>query len=296
MSVEVHKAVEPGNLSTKGKKRFLALQHALFNGFRSEAILQPKHDGVYGQFIFDDREGWQAFSRTGQLLLSISDDIKDAFWSKAIQSRRYNGELWLPGTQHSVINGRARKQSAQHLEVVLFDSFDGTPETYVERQQYLFNSKLVYPVADLAVPELYVLDDLYDLARSYKNRTSAFDGIMLKDPNGLYYPGAGKDGETIKIKPRAEGDFRVVGTTAGEGNRAGGIGALVVDLGRGITTDVGSGLTLAQVMDPESPVGRIATIEYLSLTKDGRLREPSFKAYRFDKAEADVLGEDIGDD
>jgi ATP-dependent DNA ligase len=34
---------------------------------------------------------------------------------------------------------------------------------------------------------------------------------------------------------------------------------------------------------------KIVEVEYLSITKDGRLREPVYKSVRFDKAEPDVL-------
>lgn len=292
----VHKAVEPGNLSVKGKKRYAQLLVAL-TGPTSDAIIQPKFDGVYAQFIFIAGAGWRAFSRTGQPLVSAGWPILDEFHAYAETRRRYNGELWLPGTAHSTINGLARKQSEQHLEVRLFDSFDpeGADEPYLSRLDYLFDGKLVRPVGSHYVAAIQGADDLYEAARALRDRgASAYDGLILRDANGLYVPGAGKDGETIKIKPRAEGDFRVVGTTRGIGNRAGGIGALVVDLG-GRTSEVGTGLTDADVHEGESPIGRIARVEYLSLTKDGKLREPSFKGYRFDKDVADVLPEDTSD-
>ena len=87
MSVLVHKAVEPDDLSVAGKKRFAELVLALVNG-SDGAWVQPKFDGVYAQFIFSDGEGWQAFSRTGQHLKSVSDAILDVFYAKALPERR----------------------------------------------------------------------------------------------------------------------------------------------------------------------------------------------------------------
>lgn len=297
MTVLVHKAVEPDKLSKKGKKRYVELVADLITS-GGEAALYPKYDGVYAQFIHDDREGWRAFSRTGQRLLSVSEPILDQFYGRGLSHRRYMGELWLPRTAHQKINGAARKQSPQHLELYLFDSADDRApyETYAQREDYLFEGGGVVKRVRQHHVAVNVVDDLFDAAAALKNRgASAYDGLILRDKLGLFVPGAGKDGETIKIKPRAEGDFRVVGTTRGVGNRAGGIGALVVDLG-GRTTEVGTGLTQAEVFEKDSPVGRIATVEYLGLTSGGLLREPSFKGYRFDKTEADVLGEDSGDD
>lgn len=303
MSVLVHKAVEPDKLSVKGKQRHKALIADLIAGRHSDAWVQPKYDGVYAQFVYDERDGWIALSRTGQHLLSVGERILDTFYTKALPERRYMGELWLPGTQHQTINGRARKQSPQHLELMLFDSVGpDQQQSYEERYEALFDGPVISIVPNLK-PEIYVEDDLYDLAAEYKHRTSAYDGLILRDPWTGFTPGAGKDGEVIKIKPRAEGDFRVIGVTKGVGNRSGGIGALVVDLGHGKHSEVGSGLTNRDVFEAEgltseatSIIGRIATVEYLGLTKDGKLREPSFKGYRFDKDTADILGEEIQED
>lgn len=296
MSVLVHKAVEPDKLSVKGKKRHATLIEDLISGRHSDAWVQPKYDGVYAQFVYEERDGWVAYSRTGQVLLSVGERILDTFYTKALQERRYMGELWLPGMQHQTINGRARKQSPQHLELMLFDSVgEDHTQSYEERYETLFDGPLISIVPNLR-PVINVEDDLYDLASEYKRRTSAYDGLILRDPWTGFTPGAGKDGEVIKIKPRAEGDFRVTGVTKGIGNRSGGIGALVVDLGRGKHSEVGTGLTQRDVFEEASPVGRIATVEYLGVTKDGKLREPSFKGYRFDKDTADVIGEEIQED
>lgn len=287
--VLVHKAVEPDNLSVAGKKRLKALTE----GPNYTAILQPKLDGVYAQFAWNPASNrWVAYSRTGQELKSVPPGVFRAFETVALVNRRYIGELWVPHTAHSEINGRARSHTEQDLELHLFDSVypEALDEPYSSRQQYLFAKGPVRIISTLS--PLPSLDLMYDLARDYTLRTSAYDGLILRDPDGTFKPGAGKDGETIKIKPRSSGDFRVVGTTAGKGNRAGGIGALIVDLGGGVTCEVGTGLTAEQAREePGAVIGRIAEVEYLSLTREGKLREPSFKAYRFDKDTADFLHE-----
>lgn len=301
MSVLVHKAVEPGNLSKAGKARYAELLRSVEAG-DARAGVYAKYDGVYAQFIHTDGPGWQAFSRTGEPLLSVSQELLDSFFIHALVDRRYMGELWVPGEQHSVINGRARKQSPQHLELKLFDSVhlrDGQQgtEDFGSRTEFLFDHRLISRAQRIVVPEGTTEDGLYDLARDLKNRgASAYDGLILRDMDGYFIPGAGKDGETIKIKPRASGDFRVVGTTRGVGARAGGIGALIVDLGGGVHTEVGTGLTKVQwEEDPAEVLNRIAEVEYLGVTPAGKLREPSFKAYRFDKKVADVLHGGVSD-
>lgn len=288
----VHKAVEPHKLSKAGKARMARLL-----ADTEMAIIQPKYDGVYAQFIWVDGKGWQAFSRTGEPLPSVGGELLDRFHARADARRRYMGELWVPGESHQTINGRARKQSEQALDLMLFDSVIRTTEgpsaePYLSRQASLFDSGRVKAVRNLP-PAHYSLDKLYSLAKELKGKANAYDGLILRDPQGLFVPGRGTDGETIKIKPRASGDFRVVGTTPGVGNRAGGIGALVVDLG-GVTCEVGTGLSAADVAGPD-PTGWIAEVEYLGVTPGGKLREPSFKGFRFDKDKADVLADLTGD-
>jgi hypothetical protein len=283
MSVLVHKAVEPDNLTRKGKANLDAILS------RGEYLVQPKLDGVYCQIV----DG-AAYSRTGEPLLSVPKTILDQFEGR---SGRFIGELWLPETPHSVINGLARKQTPQPLELHLFDtvSTDGGVLYWFRHEalQAASWASGVSVVRNLPMPTLSLVGDavmpyLYELAGKLKAKTSAYDGLILRDKYGAFVPGSGKDGGIIKIKPRQSGDFRVVGCTDGLGNRAGGIGAYVVDLGGGVTCEVGSGLTNAEVRG-DCLKDKIIEVEYLSITKDGRLREPAFKSVRWDKQDADVL-------
>jgi ATP-dependent DNA ligase len=289
VSVLVHKAVESDNLTVKGKKRLEAM---LMSG---EYVVQPKLDGVYCQIV-----GARAFSRTGEPLPSVRPEILAQF-SGADSSWRFIGELWCPFKPHSDINGMARKKSVQPaLELHLFDAVeDGQDETYAERHAGLLcgewrtGVEVVrnLPCSGQPGAMLETMEYLYDLAAKIKAKPSAYDGLVLKDSEGLFVPGSGKDGGAIKIKPRASGDFLCVGTAPGIGNREGGMGAAVVDLGGGVRCEVGSGFTLGEVHDKGAAyfVGKILEIEYLAITKDGRLREPVYKSVRFDKTEADVL-------
>lgn len=291
MSVLVHKAVEPDKLSVKGKKRLVQM---LADG---EYIVQPKLDGVYCQIVYRDDEdegvrGWAAYSRTGESLLSVGPEILGQF-SGASSQVRFVGELWRPFTDHSTINGMARKHSAQPLELHLFDAFSTAASKYSTRYRALESyvwKRGIEIVKNINVPDAD-LDYLYDLAASLKTKPSAYDGLVLKDAEGLFVPGNGKDGGSIKIKPRLSGDFRVKGVTKGIGNREGGIGALVLDLGGGVDSEVGTGLNMADVHDRGAAyfIDKIVEVEYLAVTKDGRLREPVYKSVRWDKTEADVL-------
>jgi ATP-dependent DNA ligase len=66
----------------------------------------------------------------------------------------------------------------------------------------------------------------------------------------------------------------------------------VVDLGGGVVCEVGTGLNDQDRKDPDW-VGRIVEVEYLAVTKDGKLREPSFQRIRWDKKVPDVIGGNV---
>lgn len=286
-AVLVHKAVEPGALTRKGKKR---LEEMLLSG---EYILQPKLDGVYCQIVTAGG-GAIPYSRTGELLYSVPEHVLEQFVGLP-DGWRFIGELWKPRTPHATINGMARKQSQQAgLELHLFDSVDDAmPDSVYENRYARLTMQEwkhgVEVVENLIVPDTD-MEELYALAARIKSKESAYDGLVLKDSKGLFVPGAGKDGGAIKIKPRASGDFRIVGVTAGKGMREGGIGAFVLDLGCGVTCEVGTGLTQAMVFaDPKRYIGQIAEVEFLSLTRDRLLREPALKSIRFDKVHSDTV-------
>ena len=301
MSVLVHKAVEPKNLSKAGKQRFAALMG------NPNALVQPKYDGVYCQLVNEGARhmpSYVAYSRTGEPLPSVSQRIL-AFFDTYGVADRYIGELWVPLTSHADINGAARRQYEQeHLLFLLFDAELSKTTPYDHRLHHIETLLASRQPHKWGVQEVGTWrrgsdtwDDLTALAKEWtQSTTGAYDGLMLKDPAGLFVPGPGKDGEVIKVKPRASGDFRVVGVVEGKGKAAGMAGALVLDLGGGVTCEVGTGLDDDTRKDYWSWRGsaasapkRIAEIEYLSITKDGKLREPSFKSTRWDKTVADVL-------
>lgn len=313
MTVLVHKAVEPANLSKAGKAR---LQRLLKEG---GYWLMPKYDGVYVQFVLENGQ-YVPYTRTGERVLSVDADILQAVVGSGPIALAYPapsriiGELWGYGLTHAEINGRARRKTPQAQKLVVHDAvWDDHQTPYRGRFAYV---EAAFPDGDLIRPatrwdggawgNMDAMDSLLWEARKWSGvTTSAYDGLILRDPEGMFVPGAGKDGEIIKIKPRQSGDFRVLGVVEGKGKASGMAGALILDLGGGVTCEVGTGLSDDQrkdywdwwvgpsfgvsVVDSKPYPGRIAEIEYLSITKDGKLREPSFKSTRWDKTTADVL-------
>jgi bifunctional non-homologous end joining protein LigD len=145
------------------------------------------------------------------------------------------------------------------------------------------------------------------------------EGIVAKQLSSKYQPGA-RTRAWLKIKTVFDADAVVVGWTEGGGARSGSIGSLVLAMYEGdalrYVGNVGTGFNqktmaeaveaLATLPSTESPFPTsiyrdrpelrrahwvapelVATVEYRQVTSAGRLRVPSFKGFRDDKAPQD---------
>lgn len=313
MSMLVHKAVEPDNLTKRGQANLTALLGPRIN----DALLLPKLDGVYAQFKYG-ADGWRAWSRTGEPMLSLETPERLEWLAyRADAHKVYVGEAWTPRTTHAAINGMARRQSPQAgLEWWLHDvfsehhiAFQGRDDRpFLER----FDAALQIEHMDSGtkvVPTMFIRDVAYlmgdatmDNLLAYTKSVQAhalslgnvYDGLILRDNGEAFVPGAGKDGGIYKLKPRKSLDLRITNeTVVQQPTKLGGF--LTVEY-RGKLTDVGSGLTqdmlqriaLRQRKGEQEYVGRIAEVEFLEFTKAGKLREPVLKAIRYDKEQPDV--------
>jgi bifunctional non-homologous end joining protein LigD len=203
---------------------------------------------------------------------------------------------------------------------LVFDllQLDGEPiidRPYVERRGLLEELGLSGPA--WAVPPAFDGDGqaALDVARDRR-----LEGVVAKRLASTYVPGArSRDWRKIKFVERES--FVVGGWLPGEGNRSGELGALLVgqhdDEGAlRFAGGVGTGFTgatlrmlgerLAALARADSPfVGTqpakrtarfvepelVVDVEYREVTRDGILRQPSYKGLRPDLAPADVVGQ-----
>lgn len=310
MSMRVHKAVEPANLTKRGAKAL----RSLLEDRPHDGIILPKYDGVYAQFKFDPvQETWQAWSRTGERMLSLeTTDRLEALIVGGSRQIVYIGEAWAPGKTHAEINGAARRQSPQdELYFYMHDTYNGSlveelgidTIPFVDRLRRA--SYIVYPNAKNVVakelgrtnPEV-TFDTLLSYAgvtqESWAIYGNVLDGLILRDALAPFVPGSGTNGGNYKIKPRKSLDLLVVGEH--EEMRDTKLGGYIVVEYKGVRTDVGSGLTQAdltlihdaQARGSHHFVNRVAEVEFLDITKAGKLREPVLKAIRWDKNTYDV--------
>ncbi len=153
------------------------------------------------------------------------------------------------------------------------------------------------------------------------SKKTGLEGVMAKRVDSIYEPGK-RSRAWLKVKNHRGQEFVIGGWSTGEGRRAGTIGALLVgyydDEGKFVYAGhVGTGFTdklldeLRKEMKPlqlpdspfDTPVPRlknatfvepklVGEVQFSEWTRDGTLRQPSFKGLREDKDPRKVVREE----
>jgi bifunctional non-homologous end joining protein LigD len=149
------------------------------------------------------------------------------------------------------------------------------------------------------------------------------EGVIAKKAESRYQPGR-RTREWLKVKTHGRQEFVIAGYTKGQGRRAGRLGSLVLAVNRGgelhYAGNCGTGFTedeIEKLMRKLRPLERatppfavvpkmpkvkkgdvvwvapklVCEVEFAEWTHDGRLRAPSYKGLREDKAPAEVRRE-----
>lgn len=219
----------------------------------------------------------------------------------------------------------ARRSASVPVSYVVFDllhldGIDVMPLPYVERRRLL--TGLVEPGPGWQVPAHSVGsgEALYEAAVERR-----LEGLMAKRLDSRYEPGR-RSAAWRKVKIRLCQEFVIGGWTAGEGNREGRFGALLLGCHEHDDPDgpltyaghVGTGFSvpemtrLQRALDTRRqsdspfrpplprPVARsahwvrpdlVAQVEFSEWTPEGRLRHPAYQGLRDDKSPAEVVRE-----
>jgi bifunctional non-homologous end joining protein LigD len=160
---------------------------------------------------------------------------------------------------------------------------------------------------------------LYEAARE-----QGLEGLIAKKAGSRYQPGR-RTRDWLKVKTHGRQEFVIAGYTKGQGRRSGRLGSLVLAVNRGgelhYVGNCGTGFTENEIeklmrklrpleretspfaVVPKMPKVRrddvvwvepelVCEVEFAEWTHDGRLRAPSYKGLREDKAAAEVRREE----
>jgi ATP-dependent DNA ligase len=289
------KAVEYDKLPATFRKKYPSVEALQKAGW----WLQLKYDGCYGKAIVSlDPSRRRMLSRTGEDYTASTRHILDDLARRA--TAQYGafedfvvlGEVWHPKWPFPTISGAFRRQAAApDLRFACHDILTMDMESSIPyRDRYLHLYRLLgFPVAGNIS---FIVDNhrsgdwfgtALDWALKWKARGN-YDGVVLRNPEGWYYPGLVKHGEIVKVKPVLALDLRIDEVLVDTGEKTGRDVYTIKVTYRGVQSSVGSGVPHNFKFGP----GAIAEIECMGLTADGRLREPRFKGIRHDKETPDV--------
>ena len=257
----------------------------------SEYIMMPKYDGCLAIIVCNGTG--LVMTRTGEVVHSLPHAERDA--RHIMPGYVIFGEAYKWDTPFKDISGKFRRRSPQDdLFVVAFDAVplacwmdEECNEPYKARLARLREAWHASPVPAIIVAPA---DDAVG-SQGFANALVAqggYDGAILRRADAPWHVGASKNGEAIKVKPVQSLDLRAWAVFPGKGKHAGRAGGITVAY-RGVETNVGTGFSDAERerLTTHGCKGQIAEIEFMELTADGKLREPRFKGWRFDKTEPD---------
>lgn len=255
-----------------------------------------KYDGCCAILLFNaEGEYLGCKSRTGEDYVSM-DEVGQAMQATGMfKDVAIIGEAWWPGKgQFNLISGEFRRgvpsgnlRLAIHDAIPLADFRSGTCSTgwwnrfaeyWYALEEYGINHRFF-------AAQLWSAgsDDPQQRCNSLVN-LGGFDGLVLKDPDGTWEVGA-KTPEILKVKAIVTLDLPVLEVNVVKGEKTGrDVYKLVVEY-NGKRLGVGSGVPHLPGDVPN--VGDIVEIAAMMESSDGLLREPRFKAIRFDKATGD---------
>ena len=251
-------------------------------------VMMPKYDGCLAIITPDG-----VITRTGEPIRSIPHCAKAV--AEVLPGHAVFGEVYKFDTPFKDISGSFRRHKPQpDLLVVVFDAVPfkdwltaKCDKPYIERYAALRGAVLRTPTPSLIVAPALDLEAPQGFANALV-AAGGYDGAIIRRKSAGWSTGASKNGEAIKVKPVKSLDLRATGWFAGRGKHDGRAGGIFVEY-RGVKTQVGTGFTdkEREAIATGCHDGAIAEVEFMELTADGKLREPRFKGWRYDKAEPD---------
>lgn len=181
------------------------------------------------------------------------------------------GELWNPALTLPEISGQCNHYSDSHeptnLKFYVYDRFD-------HNNPYAGYEQRMIPARSLI--EASRMNNVIPLTafQTFDAPDDGIDGTVYRRRRAIFVPGKRAAG-TLKLKKWKELDAVVIGTTQGEKEFAGLVGALVCTY-NGKTFRVGSGLTVHDRHRYRTCRPKAVKIKYMNLSDEGIPLNPTF--------------------
>lgn len=229
-------------------------------------------------------ENGQFYSRYGRPFVGL-EHIAELF--KKYKVYRVDGEIIVPGKRFDDLSGEIRSfNKNMDAKYMVFDVHPRGPMSPMYTRQALadmicqdIHQPNVECVPYRTLQNEREMEGMYQMARD-----EGYEGLVLKREDAL--PHDGRNWDWCKVKPRETIDLTVVNVLPGEGKYENMAGALVCEYGDQLVR-VGGGLSDQQryqwFKDNNLIVGKTIEVEYMEISKDGKLRHPRLKCVRGDK-------------
>lgn len=206
----------------------------------------------------------------------------------------YDGEVTLGHFQDLMRTASRKEDGIEMAADAIYNIFDIVSES--NTNQNLESRLAILNVIEKAIKDLKlkhlkvnkgkVVNNYEELLAFYNECVNnGFEGIMIKDLNGLYE--FKRSYNWMKMKPEASEDFEIVGFEEGTGKYQGKLGAIICKLPNEETVSVGSGYTDEEREEfwikKTELLGQIIEVKFQEKTKAWSLRFPVFVRFRRDK-------------
>lgn len=294
--IKIMKAVEFDRLPAKFRKQHADVQALQKAGW----WVQPKYDGCFGMAVIRANGEHQMLSREGKdytpscrHILNELATLADEIPYSDLDDFVVLGEVWHPDRKFNQISGQFRKNAPSDLQFVANDILRPGLTTHRPYSKRFADLLTLIPNPDgevycqfaLTYMSHYCQQDVQKYAQELVAQ-GGYDGAILRDPDAGYTIGLVKAGEIVKVKPTLSLDLQIIGWQYKPGAKTGREVLTIQVRYRDQETWVGSGIP--HDMTHEGIAMKIAEIECMGLTEDGKLREPRFKGMRPDKTEPDA--------
>lgn len=269
-------------------------------------IVQEKYDGVFCIAISIDNE-IRFFSRTGKEYFSLNH-LKQPFRTMLNSDYTFDKQMalfeaWIPKTSQEIISGYCRDKQNQHPEIIAvvhdyltLSEYEGNKFSIYSVRFKILQSSIRLANDFLANPRVILpktifacnFDEIERFARQIWE--TGGEGIVIKNPLAHYQRGK-RNTSMIKMKRGVSFDLEVTDVIEGTGKYVGMVGKLVCRFKNGTSILVGTGLLDIERekywKDKSLIIGKIVQVNAMQESKNGTLREPSYKGIRYDKECAD---------
>jgi ATP-dependent DNA ligase len=251
-------------------------------------FVSTKYDGnrMLAHLVDDKVE---LYGRSGEVIPNDLSHIKAAMKPILIRHPNYifDGEAFVPGMPHELINGMLKKKSTDSSAMVynIFDIYmrEDKDTPFSERYKILSKIKMKSPlmfVKSVTTKSSGEIEKLYTAAIEEK-----MEGLVLRRPTGIYEAHGRSEirsSDILKLKPLYDSEFKIIGFGEGVGKSAGAIewvlqtedGSKAFSATPKMSLDDRRKLFHVVSNFPEQYIGKSMRVIYSGLTKRGIPRHP----------------------